>query len=359
MVEPSKKIASAYIATTHRKVTERGACCRHFFPEMAGDSVEENPFWSALKEPLSSFVGGMQNNDAAIEEQKKAEAIQAARREEANRKRYRKRIQNLQMEVEEVNEAATKTRKLLWETQDKLKEKDDQIRQLQNHLNELLELRESDLAAIKSLRVANSDCVENENRAREAMVVFKKCYKRAQLKVKEQEEEIAVLHEQRERMERARITSEASDTTGMVSESALEYIQSVSNDKQYRLEKMLTETQADADIWKSKYKVAHKRCLNWQEQIMAMEHPSEGAAHIERQRTTIDKLEEKIRKLEIERSKTERSETERSEPERQDSRNPFESGSEGAFCNSDTRDGGLSKALLDGFQNFKLGSSCI
>ena len=65
---------------------------------MAGGSEEENPIWSALKEPLSSFVGG----NAAIRERKTAEAIKEAKEAERNRKRYRKRIQSLQMEVEEV-----------------------------------------------------------------------------------------------------------------------------------------------------------------------------------------------------------------------------------------------------------------
>lgn len=307
---------------------------------MAGTSVEGSPIWSALTGPLSSFVGGVQEKES-IEEEKKLEALHEARREEVNRKRYRKRIQSLQMEVEEVNEEATITRKLLWETQDKLNERDERIRQLENHVNEILELRVKDLETIKALRVANSDCVENESRAREAMDVFKKCYKRAQLKLKDQEAQIVVLNEQRESLQRSKSESEESDTTGMVSESALQYIQHVSNDKQCRLEKMLTESQADIDLWKSKYKVAHKRCLNWQEQVLAMEHPSEGAEHIKRQRSKIDKLEEKIRTLE----------TERAELERIDSRNPFESMIEGAFCNSDKRDGGLSKTLLDGLQS--------
>jgi len=330
---------------------------------MAGSSEEENPIWSALKEPLRSFISVGKKNNAEVDEQNRMVALEAAKQEDRNQKRYRKRIQSLQMEVEEVNEEATKTRKLLWETQDLLKERDAHIRQLENHLHELLELNEKNVADVKSLRAANSDCVENESRAREAMDVFKKCYKRAQLKLKQQETQIAILNEEREKMERGKINSVSSDTTGLVSESALEYIQTISNEKEYKLEKMLSDTQVEADLWKSKYKVAHKRCLNWKEQIMAMEHPSEGAEHIKRQRAAIDKLEEKIRTFE----------TEKVELERLDSRNPFESMIEDAFCNTDTRDGGLSTTLLDKFQNFncsiptptleypnlKLGNSCV
>jgi chromosome segregation ATPase len=295
---------------------------------MAGTS-EENNVWSALMEPLSSFVGGQQENDAGKE----------AMEEDVYRNRYRKRILNLQMEVEEVNEEATNTRKELWEAQDKLKETGDQIRKLENHLNEILELREKDLQTIKALRVNNSDCVENESRAREAMEVFKKCYKRAQLKIKEHEEEIAVLREQKESAERGKDKMKVVNTASMVNESALEYIQTVSNDKEKRLKKMLSETENEVDLWKSKYKVANKRCLNWQEQILAMEHPSEGAEHIKRQRIEIDGLEKMVRTLEEKHAQEER-----------DSRNPFNSMVTASYCSEEIRDG-LTKSFMDSFQN--------
>jgi len=301
---------------------------------------EENYIWSAFTEPLSSLMAGQKSN-GANDMKKKREIQNEAGREEGNRRRYRKRIKNLETEIDEINEEATNTRKILWETEDKVKEQEHQIRQLENHLNEILELREKDLSHIKGLRAANSDCVENESRAREAMDVFKKCYKRAKLKMNQQEQEIAVLQE------RGKHNSETTDTTGMVSESALHFIQTVSNDKEKRLEKMLTDSEVEVDVWKSKYKVAQKRCLNWQEQILAMEHPSEGVNHIKRQRIAIDKLQEKVNTLETEKSELE------------DSRNTFESLFKGAFCsndtrdegNSDTRDGGLTKNFMDGFKN--------
>lgn len=305
---------------------------------------EENGIWSALTEPLSSFMTGQKSGDEN-DAKKKIELLnEQASKEESNRRRYQKRIQNLEMEIEEVNEEATTTRRLFWESQDKVKEQEDKIRQLENHLHEIFELREKDLRHIKSLRAANSDCIENESRAREAMEVFKKCYKRAQLKLKQQEEEIAVLQE------RVKDTSEVTDTRDMVSESALQYIQTVSSDKEKRLEKMLTDTEVEVDLWKSKYKVASKRCMNWQEQILAMEHPSEGAAHIKKQRIAIDKLQEQIKKLKMEGAQKSQSED--------DSRNPFETFMKGAFGNttrtsstSDIRDEGLTKSFMDGLKN--------
>ena len=306
---------------------------------MAGTIEEESNIWSALMEPLSSFVGGQQENDATDNNNIQTVEDKEAMQEDAYRRRYRKRIQNLQMEVEEVNEEATNTRKLLWEAQDKLKDTGDQVRKLENHLNEILELREKDLQTIKALRVNNSDCVENESRAREAMEVFKKCYKRAQLKIKEHEEEIAVLREQKERAERGTNKTKVMNTDSMVNESALEYIQTVSNDKEKKLKQMLSETENEVDLWKSKYKVANKRCLNWQEQILAMEHPSEGAEHIKRQRTEIEGLENQVKNLE-----------EKHAQEEQESRNPFNRMVNASFCSEDVRDG-LTKSFMDSFQN--------
>jgi len=291
--------------------------------------TDDGGIWSAL-----AFVGG-QNNKA------NAAAEEAAKKAESEKRRYQKRILNLQKEVEDVNEEATNTRRLLWVAQDKLKESEDQIRKLENHLNEVLELREKDLQNIKSLRVANSDCVENESRAREAMEVFKKCYKRAQVKIKEHEEEILALREHRASVHRGP-PEEYETTNGMVNESALEYIQSVSNEKEKRLKKMLSETEVEVDLWKSKYKVANKRCMNWQEQILAMEHPTEGAAHIKRQRIQIENLEAQIKAIQ---------QKEAEQQAQKDCRNPFEcEGVAATPCHDDARDG-LTTGFLENFQS--------
>jgi hypothetical protein len=300
---------------------------------MIGAMKEDDNIWSALTEPLSSFVGGQPKNRANVKEM-------TAKTEETEQRRSRKRIQHLQQEVEDVNEEATNTRKMLWEAQDLLKESEDQIRKLENHLNEVLELREKDLHSIKSLRVANCECVENESRAREAMEVFKKCYKRAQVKIKEHEEEIVVLREHRNIAQRGGV--EDYNSSGMVNESALEYIQSVSNEKEKKLNKMLSETEVEVDLWKSKYKVANRRCLNWQEQMLAMEHPTEGAAHIKRQRIQIENLESEIKTIQ---------QKEAEEKAQRDCRNPFEGMAQGTTCVDDDARDGCTKNFLEGFQN--------
>jgi len=231
--------------------------------------------------------------------------IKTETQEEADRKRYRKRYQNLLKEVEEVNDEATNIRKQLWETQDNLKESEDKVRKLENHLNEILELREKDLKAITALEVSNAECVEMESRARESMEEFKKVYKRAQLQIKEQEEEIAILREQRDMLVREK--SSDRDTAVMVDESALEYIKIVSEEKEKRLKDMLFQAEKEVELWKSKHKVAMKRAQNSREQIRVMEEdPTESVTYVEKQRKTIEELENKLRILEEENAMEER-----------------------------------------------------
>ena len=328
---------------------------------MTRSSDDDNGIWAALTEPLSSLVGGGQQSNEANDDDNRNRETETRSYGEIYRKRYRKRIQSLQAEVEEVNEESTKTRKQLWETQDRLKDTEDQVRQLENHLNEVLELREKDLETIKSLRAANSDCVEMESRAREAVEVFKKCYKRSQLKIKQNEEEIIVLREQRDKAERGRGRGQGEtgymDTSAMVNESALKYIQVVSNDKEKRLRKMLNQTEKEVELWKSKHKVAVKRCQNWQQHILAMEHPSEAAEHMEKQRIQIEKLEKNIIMLEEEMEMDEENKQPHVE-EREDTRNVFGDVMNRAFCDDGIHDNFTTK-LVNGFQNLNFPMSSM
>lgn len=326
---------------------------------------QENPLWSAITEPLSSLVGAQKNNifdgNKKNNSSNNSNMATTENQEDAYRKRYRKRVQNLQKEVEDVNEEATKSRKQLWEAQDKLKDTEDKVRALENHLNEILELREKDLETIKTLRAANSDCVEMESRAREATDVFKKCYKRAQLKIKEDEEEIMILREQRDSAERGKDNMKGINKKAMVDESALKYIQTVSDDKEKRLTRILIQTKKDVDLWKSKYKVVSKRCQNWREQIQAMEHPTEAATHMEKQRITIEKLEHQVSTFE-EKGENEREERDdegddNGEDEEhammyQYSRDSFSNVVNRAYCDEDLHDG-LAKEANDLLKRIK------
>mmetsp|Transcript_9530 Transcript_9530/g.28415 ORF Transcript_9530/g.28415 Transcript_9530/m.28415 type:complete len:337 (+) Transcript_9530:123-1133(+) len=320
---------------------------------------EENSIWAAFAEPLNSLVASQQKS--VNNEETKKKAVMAEYQEDTYRKRYRKRLQSLQTEIDEVNEDATTTRKKLWETQDKLKSAEDQIRKLENHLNEVLELREKDMETVKTLRAANSDCVEMESRAREAMEVFKKCYKRAQLKIKEQEEETALLREQN-RAARDRSEANADTANAGVNKSALEYIKSISEEKEKRLKKMVFETEKEVDLWKSRYRVASKRCSNLQEHIEAAEHPSEATVHMNKQRIKIEQLEEALKvaeekqerqRREYREEKEEQDEQEERDDDHDDS-NHFSGGIvddivHRAFCDEDLR-GSLTKDLVKRLQ---------
>mmetsp|Transcript_28808 Transcript_28808/g.32283 ORF Transcript_28808/g.32283 Transcript_28808/m.32283 type:complete len:127 (-) Transcript_28808:395-775(-) len=109
---------------------------------------EDNQLWSALTGPLNSLVG-IEQSDSKVDDNnnksknKNTVVLQNESQKDADLKRYRKRYQSLREEVDEVSEEATKTRKKLWEAQDNLKEANEKVRELENHLNEVLELREN------------------------------------------------------------------------------------------------------------------------------------------------------------------------------------------------------------------------
>jgi chromosome segregation ATPase len=323
----------------------------------------DNQLWSALTSPLNSLVGiqeedgnyNVNNNNTSKNSNNKNNQL------EADLKRYRKRYQALQEEVDEVNEEATKTRKQLWEAQDSSKETSDKVRALENHLNEVLELREKDIDTINTLKVANSECLENESRAKESMEIFKKVYKRAQLKIKEDEEEIAILREQRDMVIRQK-NSKGGDSSGYggggratADESALEHIKMVSDNKEKRLKNMLFQAEREVELWKSKQKIAAKRVQNSREQILAMDDPTQAASHMEKQRVQIEQLEFQLSSFE-EKGEREREEQEQRYEEDRDEKNRYRndvidySVVDRGFCDEDLDDG-LTKDLIGRIQN--------
>ena len=324
-----------------------------------------NQLWSALTSPLNSLVGIQEDdgnhNDNNNNTSKNGNSKNS--QQDADLKRYRKRYQALQEEVDEVNEEATKTRKQLWEAQDSLKETSDKVRALENHLNEILELREKDLDTINTLKVANSECLENESRAKEAMEIFKKVYKRAQLKIKEDEEEVAILREQRDMAIRQK-NSKGGCNSGhgggeivTANESALDHIKMVSDNKEKRLKNMLFQAEREVEIWKGKHKVAAKRVKNSREQILAMEDPTQAASHMEKQRVQIEQLESQLSSFEEKREREEQEQEEEQQYEEyRDESNRYRndvmdySVVDRGFCDEDLDDG-LTKNLMGRIQN--------
>jgi len=326
---------------------------------------EDNQLWSALTGPLNSLVGIEQsdsNNDDNnnISKNKSTVVMQTESQKDADLKRYRKRYQALREEVDEVSEEATKTRKKLWEAQDSLKEANEKVRELENHLNEVLELREKYLETIKTLQITNTECAENENRARESTEIFKKVYKRAQLKIKEDEEEIAILREQRDTVIREKNCKEGNFNSGhartTVEMEALEQIKIVSENKEKTLKNMLFQAEREAELWKSKHKVAVKRVKNSREQILAMEDPTRATSHMEKQRIEIEELENQLSNIEEKEGVDQEDRDEAREIE-ENNRNRSDSIDvnvlDGAYCDEDL-DNGLTRDLINRIQKLSL-----
>merc|ERR1712238_304354 len=333
---------------------------------------EDNQLWSALTGPLNSLVGIEQsdskdddNNNNNTSKNKNTVVLQNESQKDADLKRYRKRYQSLREEVDEVSEEATKTRKKLWEAQDNLKEVNEKVRELENHLNEVLELREKDLETIKTLQIANTECAENENRARESTEIFKKVYKRAQLKIKEDEEEIAILREQRDTVIREKNCKDGIYNSGHARTTdemeALEQIKIVSENKEKTLKNMLFQAEREAELWKSKHKVAVKRVQNSREQILAMEDPTRATSHMEKQRVEIEELENQLSSIEekigvdLEDCDEER-ETEENNRNRSDASTVEMNVLDRAYCDEDL-DNGLTRDLINRIQKLSLAFS--
>jgi len=333
---------------------------------------EDNQLWSALTGPLNSLVGIEQsdskdddNNNNNKSKNKNTVVLQNESQKDADLKRYRKRYQSLREEVDEVSEEATKTRKKLWEAQDNLKEVNEKVRELENHLNEVLELREKDLETIKTLQIANTECAENENRARESTEIFKKVYKRAQLKIKEDEEEIAILREQRDTVIREKNCKDGICNSGHARTTdemeALEQIKIVSENKEKTLKNMLFQAEREAELWKSKHKVAVKRVKNSREQILAMEDPTRATSHMEKQRIEIEELENQLSSIEEkigvdQEDRDEERDTEENNRNRSDASTIDMNVLDRAYCDEDL-DNGLTRDLINRIQKLSLAFS--
>merc|ERR1712161_52383 len=176
------------------------------------------------------------------------------------------------------------------------------------------ELREKDLETIKTLQIANTECAENENRARESTEIFKKVYKRAQLKIKEK-----------------------------------------------TLKNMLFQAEREAELWKSKHKVAVKRVKNSREQILAMEDPTRATSHMEKQRVEIEELENQLSSIEEKigvdlEDRDEERETEENNRNRSDASTVEMNVLDRAYCDEDL-DNGLTRDLINRIQKLSLAFS--
>jgi chromosome segregation ATPase len=196
-----------------------------------------------------------------------------------------KQYQDLVAEAELLNKEVTAVRRQLWEAQDQLKEKEDKIRTLENHVNELLENREKEIHLMKELREANAELVEQEAKARESLEVMKRVLTRAELKAKEDEETIELLKY---------------DLYRNKTEDDAKRMKRAVEEKERQLDEFFKEADEEVRAWKQKYALANRMVNNLRAQIAAMEDPSGAAKQLEKQRRMIDALEQQIIDLELE-----------------------------------------------------------
>jgi chromosome segregation ATPase len=207
-----------------------------------------------------------------------------------------RQYRGLLTEVDLINTEVTNVRKQLWEAQDKLKEKDDKIRKLETHVQELLDQREKDVASIKELKEANADLVEEETKVRESLDLMKKVLTRAELKVKEDEETISLLKQERKSLLQVAGVSKQSN----LNLTAIDRIKEASAAREEKYKELLNEAEAEIDEYKDRHAKAAKLVNHLRAQLAAVEDPTGAAAQLEKQRRMIDALEEQIIELEIE-----------------------------------------------------------
>ena len=106
--------------------------------------------------------------------------------------------EELMAEIESITEQLTKTRNTLWETQDNLRTTEQKAQQLEMHVAELVAERKNDARQVKQLQEDNARYLEDESKIRESLELMKKVFIRGQLKAKEDQENIALLQEERD-----------------------------------------------------------------------------------------------------------------------------------------------------------------
>ncbi|KAL3913207.1 MAG: hypothetical protein SGARI_000769 [Bacillariaceae sp.] len=207
-----------------------------------------------------------------------------------------RQYRGLLTEVDLINTEVTSVRKQLWEAQDTIKEKDEKIRKLEEHIDELLEQRQKDEASIKELKVANADLVEEETKVRESLDLMKKVLTRSELRAKEDEETIAILREERDSLLQVAGVSKQSN----VNLTAIERIKEASEEREERYKELLNEAEAEIDEYKDRHTKAAKLINHLRSQLAAVENPTTAVAQLEKQQKMIDALEEQIIEMEIE-----------------------------------------------------------
>lgn len=107
---------------------------------------------------------------------------------------------DLVQELANVREHLATTREALWGCQDKLGKSEKTMREMQNHISDLVETRDNDHKLIESLKTENARALEEEAKVRESLELMKKVFTRSQIRAKADQESLKTLREERDKL---------------------------------------------------------------------------------------------------------------------------------------------------------------
>jgi hypothetical protein len=210
-------------------------------------------------------------------------------------------FQHLMEEVETVNKEVMMLRTKLYEAQDMVKDRDETVRTLENHVNELLEQRDRDDTMISMLKENNTKLVEEEAKVLESLDLMKKVFTRAQLKAKADMEAISILKEERDAIQTQLTDVQGKETQKSLfdAKAAVQRVKAAADEREHQLQTLLYDSQREMENWKKRSSVADRTVKNLREQLGAMKHPDMATRQLKKQRELIDQLEQQINELEM------------------------------------------------------------
>lgn len=213
-----------------------------------------------------------------------------------------KMYEALLKELDTVTSQLTKTRDQLWQTQDQLRESEEKTREHGNHIKELIYTRDKDAETMKEIRTENSKFVEEEMKMRENMDLMKKVFARTQIKLKEEQETVSLIQEERELLikenEMLRTTSDASVSISKHEKASAMRHQRESLEKERHLMSIYDKSKEQLETTFDKLAASEKKVKQLQLQLASMKDPDEAQRQLEKQRKRIDALERQLLELE-------------------------------------------------------------
>lgn len=266
-----------------------------------------------------------------------------------------KREQELLEEVQLLNDDVTRARKELWTTQDQVAASNERVRELTNHVNELLQQRVEDDRTIQHLKEENMKLVEGELKVRESLDLMKTVFTRAQLKARDDQETITTLRKERDTLqsqlrklmrETGKSAHEFSSPLHATSYYEVDRLASARTSKEERLKKLLTHTDKELNDLKGRHAAAIETIQALRQRVEGMQDPVEASRELDKQRRMIDRLEQQIADMELQNLKIgDDEEYDIRDDDAAVMKNRYEDVVNRAFCDEDL-DGSLTQQVI-------------